>query len=129
MTSHSHLDLGRRERQLVETVYRLGRASVGEVREALPDPPSYSAVRAMLGKLVKKRVLRQQQDGPRYVYLPAVPREQATRTALTNLLETFFDGSAEAAVAALLRMSDATLPDDVLQRLTQHVRRARKDGR
>ena len=129
MAAHSHLDLGRRERQLVETVYRLGRASVGEVREALPDPPSYSAVRAMLGKLVKKHVLRQQQDGPRYVYLPAVPREQATRTALANLLDTFFDGSAEAAVAALLRMSDATLPEDVLERLTRHVRRARKDGR
>jgi predicted transcriptional regulator len=129
MAKQTHLDLGRRERQLVETVYRLGRASVGEVREALPDPPSYSAVRAMLGKLVKKRVLRQQQDGPRYVYLPAVPREQATRTALANLLDTFFDGSAEAAVAALLRMSDATLPDDVLERLTQHVRRARNNGR
>jgi predicted transcriptional regulator len=125
----THLDLGRRERQLVETVYRLGRAAVGEVRDALPDPPSYSAVRAMLGKLVKKGVLRQQQDGPRYVYLPAVSHEQATRTALKHLLNTFFDGSAADAVAALLRMSDAQLAPDVLERLTQHVRRARHDGR
>lgn len=123
------LDLGRRERQLVETVYRLGRASVGEVRDALPDPPSYSAVRAMLGKLVKKGVLRQEEAGPRYVYRPAVPREQATRAALTHLLNTFFDGSAEQAVAALLRMSDARVSPDVLERLTQRVRRARKNGR
>jgi BlaI family transcriptional regulator, penicillinase repressor len=125
----THLDLGRRERQLVETVYRLGRASVGEVLSALPDPPSYSAVRAMLGKLVKKQVLRQEQDGPRYVYVPAVSRELARKTALKNLLNTFFNGSTEQAVVALLRMSDTTVSAEVVERLTEQVRRARKDGR
>lgn len=129
MTPQSHLDLGRRERQLVETVYRLGRASVGEVLAELPDPPSYSAVRAMLGKLVRKRVLRQAQDGPRYVYLPAVSREQARRTALKHLLTTFFNGSTEQAVVALLRMSDTTVSTDVLQRLQEQVRQANRNGR
>ena len=129
MTTQTHLDLGRRERQLTEAVYRLGRASVGDVLALLPDPPSYSAVRAMLGKLVRKGYLRQAQDGPRYIYLPAVPREQARRTALKNLLTTFFNGSAEQAVAALLRMSDADVSADVLERLTERVRRTKKDGR
>lgn len=129
MTTQTHLDLGRRERQLTETVYHLGRASVSDVLAQLPDPPSYSAVRAMLGKLVRKGYLRQEQDGPRYVYLPAVPREQARRTAIKNLLHTFFNGSAEQAVVTLLRMSDADLPADVVERLTERVRRTKKDGR
>ena len=129
MNAQTHLDLGRRERQLTEAVYRLGRASVGDVLAQLPDPPSYSAVRAMLGKLVRKGYLRQEQDGPRYIYLPAVPREQARRTAIKNLLHTFFNGSAEQAVVTLLRMSDADVPADVVERLTERVRRTKKDGR
>ena len=127
--AQTHLDLGRRERQIVEAVYRVGRASVADVLAQLPDPPSYSAVRAMLGKLQRKGYLRQGQDGPRYVYLPAVPREQARRTALKNLLNTFFNGSPEQAVVALLQMSDTQLPPDVVERLAERVRRTRKEGR
>jgi predicted transcriptional regulator len=129
VTPRTHLDLGRRERQIMEAVYRLGRASVGDVLDQLPDPPSYSAVRAMLGKLQRKGYLRQQQDGPRYVYLPAVPRERARTTALRNLLNTFFNGSAEQAVAALLRLPDTGLTPDTLARLTERVRRAKQEGR
>jgi len=129
MTPRTHLDLGRRERQIMEAVYRLGRASVGDVLDQLADPPSYSAVRAMLGKLQRKGYLRQQQDGPRYVYLPAVPRDRARTTALRNLLHTFFNGSAEQAVAALLQLPDTELTPDTLARLTDRVRRAKKEGR
>lgn len=129
MTAQTHLDLGRRERQIMEAVYRRGRASVGDVLAELPDPPSYSTVRAMLGKLQRKGYLRQEQDGPRYLYLPAVPREKARRTALRNVLNTFFNGSAEQAVVALLQMADTELPADVVARLGERVRRARKEGR
>jgi len=129
MTAQTHLDLGRRERQIMEAVYRRGRASVGDVLAELPDPPSYSAVRAMLGKLQRKGYLRQEQDGPRYLYLPAVPREKARRTALQNILNTFFNGSTEQAVVALLQMADTEIPADVVARLGERVRRARKEGR
>ena len=129
MPAPTHLDLGRRERQIVEAVYRRGRASVGDVLAELPDPPSYSAVRATLGKLERKGYLRQEEDGPRYVYVPAVPREKARRTALKNLLNTFFNGSATQAVVALLQMADTELPADVIERLGERVRRARREGR
>ena len=129
MTAQTHLDLGRRERQIMEAVYRRGRASVGDVLAELPDPPTYSTVRAMLGKLQRKGYLRQEQDGPRYLYLPAVPREKARRTALQNILKTFFNGSTEQAVVALLQMADTELPADVVARLGERVRRARKEGR
>ena len=127
--AQTHLDLGRRERQLMEAVYRLGRASVSDVLAQLPDPPSYSSVRAMLGKLQRKGYLRQEEDGPRYIYTPALSRENARRTALKNLLDTFFNGSAEQAAVALLQMSDTTVPATVLDRLHERVRRARKEGR
>ena len=121
--------LGRRERQITEAIYRLGRATVGEVLAELPDPPSYSAVRAMLGKLEKKGFVRHQEDGPRYVYLPAVPTERARRTAMQHLVETFFQGSAESAAAALLGMTDADIDASTLSRLADKVTQARKEGR
>ena len=127
--AQTHLDLGRRERQIMEAVYRLRRASVNDVLAQLPDPPSYSSVRAMLGKLQRKGYLRQEQDGPRYIYTPALSRENARRTALKNLLDTFFNGSAEQAAVALLQMSDTAVPATVLDRLHERVRRARKEGR
>lgn len=129
MAPQTHLDLGRRERQIVEAVYRLGRASVSDVLAQLPDPPSYSAVRAMLGKLTHKGYLHQQQDGPRYLYSPAVSREKARRTALLNLLDTFFNGSAEQAAVALLQMADTKVPPAVIDRLAERVRRAKREGR
>ena len=122
-------ELGRRERQIVEAVHRLGRATVNDVLDELPDAPSYSAVRAMLGKLEQKGHLKHEEDGPRYVYLPAVSTERAGRIALRHLVNTFFDGSAEEAVLALIRLSDTKLPADVLERLGDRVRKAEQEGR
>ena len=123
------LDVGRRERQIIEIVYRLGAATVADVLEELPNPPTYSAVRAMLGKLRDKGFLTQETDGPRYVYRPAVPAERARRTALKQLVDTFFDGSADRAVVALANLSDADLDPDRLDALAKRIREARKEGR
>src|SRR4030095_6190820 len=109
-----HDQLGRRERQILEAVYRLGRASASDVQAQLPDPPSYSAVRAMLRILEEKGHLRHESDGPRYVYLPVVPRDRARRSALRHVVDTFFSGSVEQAVAALLDSTDAQLPPRAL---------------
>ncbi len=123
------MDLGRRERQLMDAVYRLGRATVNEVLAELPDPPSYSAVRAMLGKLEHKRFLTHQQDGPRFVYLPSVSTESARSSAMEHLVETFFDGSAERAALALVQMTDAEIPQVRLDALAERIRLARTEGR
>jgi predicted transcriptional regulator len=122
-------DLGRRERQIVEALYRLERATVHDVLAELPDPPSYSAVRAMLNKLEEKGYARHEQDGPRYVYLPVVPAERARRTALRHLVDTFFEGSAERAALALIKLSDAKISDEALERLAELARRAEQEGR
>jgi predicted transcriptional regulator len=122
------LDVGRRERQIIEIVYRLGQATVSDVRESLPDPPTYSAVRAMLGKLTDKGHLTQEADGPRYVYKPAVPAERARKTALRNLVDTFFDGSADRAVVALANLSHTDLDPDRLDALAKRIRAA-QEGR
>ena len=113
--------LGRRERQIVEAVYRLGAASVAEVRKALPDPPTYSAVRAMLNLLVEKGVLTFRQDGKRYVYRPVTSRGQMGRTALRNLVRNFFAGQPLDAVAALLDGSAGRLAPEDLERLKQLI--------
>ncbi|HVC20087.1 MAG TPA: BlaI/MecI/CopY family transcriptional regulator [Vicinamibacterales bacterium] len=119
--------LSRRERQLMDIVYERGRATAAEVAAALPDPPSYSAVRAMLRILETKGHLRHEADGVRYVYLPTVPRDQASRSALRGLVRTFFDGSTTQAVAALLDQS--RLSDAELERLAHLIDEARKEGR
>ena len=121
--------LGRRERQIIHVIYRLGRASVGEVMAQLPDPPTYSAVRAMLRYLERKGHLRHSRDGVRYVYEPTVPHAEAQRTALQQLVRTFFRGSRGGAVAALLELPDNELSDEDLDRLRALVRRARREGR
>jgi predicted transcriptional regulator len=123
------LDVGRRERQIIQIVYRLGRASVADVLQELPDPPSYSAVRAMLGKLTAKGHLTQEEDGPRYIYIPAVPAERARRTALRQLVDTFFAGSVDQAVVALAKLEDAKLDDAGLDALAKRIRTARQEGR
>ena len=120
--------LSRRERQIMDILYRRGRASVAEVLEELPDPPSYSAVRAMLRVLEEKGHVRHEEEALRYVFSPTVPREKAKRAALRRLLDTFFDGSAERAVAALLDGSAARLSPDELDRLAQLIEKARKEG-
>ncbi|HKK07969.1 MAG TPA: BlaI/MecI/CopY family transcriptional regulator [Gemmatimonadota bacterium] len=129
MTQRPHRDLTRRERQIMDVIYRFERATAAEVMENLPDPPSYSAVRALLRVLEEKGHVRHDQDGPRYVYFPTVPRERAQRSALRRLVRTFFDDSPEEAVAALISMSASDLSDDELDRLADLVLDARGDGR
>jgi BlaI family transcriptional regulator, penicillinase repressor len=119
--------LSRRERQIMEAIYRLGRATVAEVIEQIPEPPGYSAVRAMLGILEDKGLLRHEQEGPKYVYLPVVEREQARVSALKSLVHTFFDGSSRDAIAALL--DDSKLSTGELDTLTQLIDKAKKEGR
>jgi predicted transcriptional regulator len=120
--------LSRRERQIMDFLYQSGRASAAEVQAGMPEPPSYSAVRAMLRVLEDKGHVRHQQDGPRYVYVPCVARDKAKRSALRHVLRTFFDGSTEQVVAALLdaRVGDAS--DDELDRMARLIAKARKQG-
>ena len=121
--------LSRRERQIMDVIYRRGRATAAEVLDDIPDPPSYSAVRATMNVLEEKGHVRHKQDGPRYVYVPAVPRDRARVAAMNHLLQTFFDGSAESAVVALLQMSDSSLSTTDFERLAAEVRKARQEGR
>lgn len=121
--------LTRRERQIMDILFRQGEATVADVMEALPDPPSYSAVRATMRILEEKGHLRHREDGPRYVYLPKVGQDQARQAALAHLLTTFFGGSAEQAVMALAELSDAELTPDQLERLADKIRKAGEEGR
>jgi predicted transcriptional regulator len=124
-----HTQLGSRERQIMEVVYTLGRATVADVRGALEDPPSYSTVRAMLRILEEKGHLRHRQDGPRYMYLPVVPGDRARRSILKDVVKRLFNNSTESAVAALLESSSATMTDDELERLERLIASARRQGR
>jgi predicted transcriptional regulator len=121
--------LGRRERQILEAVYRLGRASVSEVLDHIDDPPSYSAVRAQMRILEEKGHLRHEADGPRYVYLPVIPPESAGRSALRDLVRNFFEGSPERLVASLFEDSSDDLTEEELARLARLIDRAREEGR
>jgi BlaI family transcriptional regulator, penicillinase repressor len=127
MTSHPLAHLGRRERQIMDVVFRRGRATVAEVLADLPDPPSYSAVRGMLGLLKDKGYVTYEQEGPRYVYRPTADLKQVQRTALKEVLGTFFNGSMEAAVAAMLEQGDAPSPE-ALDRLAHLIEDARRAG-
>jgi predicted transcriptional regulator len=128
MASTPHLHLTRRERQIMDSLYGRGEATVSEVLEDLPDAPSYSAVRAMLRKLEEKGHLTHDARGARYVYRPTVPREAAQETALRRLVRTFFDGSPSKVVAALLDASSAQLTDDELDELSELIEQARRRG-
>ena len=121
--------LSRRERECLDALFRRGEATVNEVMESLADPPSYSAVRATLNVLVEKGQATYRQDGPRYVYVPAIPAEKARSAAMRHLVDTFFNGSAQQAMVALVEMADATTSRDTLERLTRKVRAARTEGR
>lgn len=127
MTSN-HRDLSRRERQILDILYQHGRATAADVQAALPEPPSYSAVRALLRILEEKGHVRHEQDGPRYVYVPTLGRDNAKRSALRHILQTFFDGSAEQAISALLDDSSAKLSRAELDRLARLIEGARKSG-
>jgi predicted transcriptional regulator len=129
MAREKHPQFSRRERQIMDVVYKRGQATAAEVLEGLPDPPSYSAVRAMLRLLEDKGYLRHEQDGQRYVYKPTLSREKASQSAMKQMIQTFFDGSTEQAVAALLDMSRSKLSDSELGRLSELIEKARKEGR
>ena len=121
--------LSRRERQIMDLLFRQGAATAAEVRDGIPDAPSYSAVRALLRTLEEKGFVTHREDGPRYVYAPTVARDAARRSALRHLVQTFFDGSATQAMAALLDLSDRTLSREELDRLAQLVERSKEEGR
>jgi predicted transcriptional regulator len=122
-------DLSRRERQVMNALYAGGPATVGEVMERMADPPSYSSVRATLRVLEDKGHVEHDADGRRYLYRPTVTPEAARRAALAEVVRTYFDGSAEHAAAALLRMSDSGISERAVRRLTQEIERARREGR
>ncbi|HWH52537.1 MAG TPA: BlaI/MecI/CopY family transcriptional regulator [Gemmatimonadaceae bacterium] len=120
--------LSRRERQVMDILFRRGEATVAEVMGDLPDPPTYSAVRSILRILVEKGHVTHREEGLRYVYLPAVSPDHARDEALQHVIRTFFDGSTEQAIAAVLRMSDAKLSDAEVARLQERIRKARSKG-
>jgi predicted transcriptional regulator len=128
MHNAQHRDLSRRERQILDILYERGQATAADVQAALPEPPSYSAVRALLRILEDKGHVRHQQDGPRYVYVPTVGRDNAKRSALKHVLKTFFDGSAEQAISALLDENSSKLSPAELDRLARLIDTARKNG-
>jgi len=121
--------LSRRERQILEILYRRGKASAADVRADMDDAPSYSAVRAMLRVLEEKGHVKHQAEGLKYVYLPTVTRERAKRSAVKHLLDTFFNDSPEQIVAALLDVSATRLTRAELDRMAQLIEKARKEGR
>jgi predicted transcriptional regulator len=124
------VDLSRRERQILDVLYKAGSASTtaAEVRRAMPHPPSYSAVRALLRILEDKGHVRHEEDGKRYVYRPAIERDRAKRSALRHILNTFFEGSITQAVLALLHEDSKQFSAEDWDRLTEMIERARKRG-
>jgi predicted transcriptional regulator len=127
MSKSPHATLTRRERQIVDILYRRGRATAAEVMADLPGEPSSSTVRTQLRVLEEKGHVRHEEEGLRYIYLPEVPRHTVRKSALRHLVDTFFDGSAEKVVAALLGEGAARLSDDELERIAQRIARARTD--
>ena len=121
--------LSRRERQIMDILYQHGKASATDVREAMPDAPSYSAVRAMLRVLEEKGHVKHQAEGLKYVYVPTVARDKAKRSAVKHLMDTFFSDSPEQVVAALLDVSSTRLTREELDRMAQMIERARKEGK
>jgi predicted transcriptional regulator len=128
MSRKPPVELSRRERQIMEIVYARGEASAAQVLEELPDPPSYSAVRALLAILVQKGQLKHRAEQGRYIYVPTRRRSKVGRSALVRVLETFYEGSLEKAVAALLQ-TDSKLSADELERLSELIEQARQEGR
>lgn len=123
------LNLSRRERQIMDILYREGPATPRRVLERLPDPPGYSAVRALLKILETKGFVRHEAEGKAYAYRPTLPRSRAARPALENVVHTFFDGSMEKAVAALLELRRPDLSEEELDRLSRLIDEAREEGR
>jgi predicted transcriptional regulator len=129
MRKDGHRNLSRRERQMMDILYARGRATAAEIHEALPDAPTYSAVRAKLRVLEEKGHIRHEEESMRYVYIPTLPRDTARRSALRHVVTTFFEGSVEQAVAALIDLSAARLDDRELNRISQLIDEARKESK
>jgi predicted transcriptional regulator len=129
MAKGPHSDLGRRERQIMDSIHELGEASVNDVLARLADPPSYSSVRTMMRLLEEKGYLKHRREGMKYVYRPTLAPEKARRSALQHLLKTFFGGSPGDAVAAVLDLSGDKIPAEELNRLARLIDEARKEGR
>jgi predicted transcriptional regulator len=123
------LALSRRERQVMDILHRRGEATVAEIMSELPDPPTYSAVRSVLRILSEKELIQHKEDGPRYVYFPAQPTERAREDVLAHVVRTYFAGSPEQAVTALLRMADAEMSEADIERYRAAIRGARDGGR
>ena len=121
--------LSRRERQILEILYERGKASAAEVRQAMPDAPGYSAVRALLRVLEEKGHVRHEEQGPKYVYLPVVARNKARRSAVKHVMDTFFSGSPEQIVAALLDVSAARITREELDRMAAMIEQAKREGK
>ena len=127
MTDTGYDQLSRRERQIMDIIYKCGQATVAEVLESIPDPPSYSAVRAHLRILEEKGYLRHEDDGPRYVFKPTVSRDEAMRSAVQHLMRTFFKGSAEETMAAILDVTDEPMTDEAYERLLELIEKSRRE--
>lgn len=123
-----HATLSRRERQMMDILYRRGRATAAQVHEALPDPPSYSAVRAKLRVLEEKGHIRHEAQAARYIYSPVVARDRAKESALKHLLATFFDNSAEQAITALLELKPGKFSLEKLDALSKAIEDAKREG-
>jgi predicted transcriptional regulator len=121
--------LSRRERQIMDILYERGRATAAEILAAIPDPPSYSSIRALVKVLEDKGHVKHQEDGPRYVFTPSVPRSKARRNAVKHLLQTFFADSAGDAVASLLGESGGKLKSEELDKIEQLIAQARKESK
>ena len=121
--------LSRRERQIIEALYRLGKASAADIRAALPNPPSYTAVRTHLTILEERGHVKHRSDGPRYIYEPVVPRDEMARAAIEGVLLNFFDNSVERVVATLLDRKESQISHEQLNRLARMIEQARKEGR
>ena len=129
MGRHDGSALSRRERQIMDALYRLGQASVAEVLDEIPDPPGYSSVRAILRVLEKKGHATHVQEGPRYLYGPTTSLEEARHSALRRVLSTFFDDSPEQVMAALIDISGSEMTDVELEQLEAQISKARQEGR
>ena len=128
MRKDGHRNLSRRERQIMDILYQRGRASASEIQQAMPDPPTYSAVRAKLRVLEEKGHIRHEEEALRYVYVPTVARDNARRSALRHMLSTFFENSVEQAVAALVDLSAANLSREELDRISGLIEDARREA-
>jgi predicted transcriptional regulator len=128
MSRKSITDLSRRERQIMDAIFKKGSATAAEVRELIPDPPSYSTVRALLRILEDKGLVKHKQQGPRYLYQPAVRKDRARTSALKHLMHTFFDDSIEQVVAALMDVSGPDMSEEEYEQLSRMIERARKES-